>query len=157
MDHVLHGLDCSVSYIDDVLIASSSPTEQVFQRFQKYGVIIDPIKCQFGKAEVDFLGHRINAAGISPLPSKTVAIREFPVPQTMKQLRQFLGMVNFYRCFLPRCAETLAPLTNILTNVKNCEVLLSEQALAAFSNIKLALANTTRLACVLPENLHDFI
>ena len=158
MNRVLHGLDCSVSYIDDVLIASSSREEhiqhihQVFERFRKYGVVINPIKCEFGKPEVDFLGHRINAAGISPLPEKTEAINNFPPPDTMRKLRRFLGMVNFYRRFIPNCAKTLQPLTDILTNVKNCDIELPDKARSAFTKIKTELANATNLSFVLPDS-----
>ena len=54
----------------------------------------------------------------------------------MKQLRQFLGMVNFYRRFIPNCAKILRPLTDILTNIKNCNISLSTEALEAFNNIQ---------------------
>ena len=154
MNRVLHGLDFVLAYIDDVLISSSSPEEhlkhleKVFDRFKQYGVIINPIKCEFGKSEVDFLGHKINSNGIAPLPAKTEAIRNFPPPDTMKKLRQFLGMVNFYRRFLPGCADILRPLTDILTSIKNCEITLSEEALAAFNKIKTVLTNATNLSFV---------
>ena len=157
MNRVLHGLDDAVSYIDDVLIASSSPEEhlecldKVFQRFEEYGVVINPIKCEFGKDEIDFLGHRISAAGISPLPEKTEAINNFPVPDTMRKLRQFLGMVNFYRRFIPNCASTLRPLTDLLTNVKNCDIHLSDEALVSFNTIKLDLSNATKLSYIRPN------
>ena len=156
MNQVLRGLDFCVTYIDDVLIASSSDTEhmqhleQVFERFRQYGIVINPIKCQFGKASVNFLGHNISASGITPLPEKVEAISSFPIPQTMKQLRQFLGMVNFYRRFLPNCAEVLAPLTNLLSSVKNCNVTLSPEATRAFGKIKKMLADATNLSCVVP-------
>lgn len=62
IDHVLHGLDFVCAYIDDVLVASSSAEDlsllrMIFERFEKYGIVIKPIKCEFGKAEVTFSGH----------------------------------------------------------------------------------------------------
>ena len=77
------------------------------ERFQKYGIIINPIKCAFGKTEVEFLGHSLGVVGISPSPTKTEAIIQFPVPTNMKSLQQFLSMVNFYRRFIPNCASIL--------------------------------------------------
>lgn len=119
IDHVLHDLHFVCAYVDDVLIASSSMEEHikhlqiVFERFEKFGVVINPVKCEFGKSEVVFLGHRINSAGVSPSPSKVAAISDFPLPDTMRKLRQFLGMVNFFRRFLPNCAQVIKPLTDI--------------------------------------------
>ena len=71
MDHVLHGLYFVCAYIDDVVVASHSVEEHmnhlkiIFERFQKYGIMINPIKCTFGKTEVEFLGHRFGVVGIS--------------------------------------------------------------------------------------------
>ena len=79
----------------------------IFERFEKFGVVINPVKCEFGKLEINFLGHYINSAGISPSPSKVETIENFPVPDTMRKLREFLGMINFYRRFLPMCAQVV--------------------------------------------------
>ena len=68
---------------------------------------------------VEFLGHRLGVVGISPSPTKAEVIIQFPIPTNMKSLRQFLGMVNFYRRFIPNCASILQPLTNLFTNTKN--------------------------------------
>ena len=125
IDHVLHGLDFVCAYKDGVLVASRSVEEHmnyfriIFERFQNYGIIINPIKCAFGKTDIEFLGHRLDVVGNSPSPTKTEAIIQVPVPTNMKGLRQFLGMVNFYRRFIPKCASILQPLTNLLTNTKN--------------------------------------
>ena len=154
MNHVLHGLDFAFVYIDDVMIASSTMeehclhVEEVFKRLKQYGVVINPSKCQFGQTDINFLGHKISASGISPLPEKTEAIRTFPVPDTMRKLRQFLGMINFYRRFIPKCAEILQPLTDMLTNIKNCKITLTDDALSAFHKIKLVLSNVADLSFV---------
>ena len=59
---------------------------------------------------LDFLGHHIDRHGITPLPEKVQAIREFPQPQCQRQLRRFIGLVNFYHRFLPHAAELMQPL-----------------------------------------------
>ncbi len=61
-----------------------------------------------------FLGHMVTESGITPLPKRVAAIQEFPMPTTVKQLLQFLGMVNFYRMILPKIAATLRPLMDLL-------------------------------------------
>ena len=71
--------------------------------------------------------------GISPSPETVKSIRDFPIPAKMRQLRQFLGLVNFYRRFFPHCAQVLLPLTGMFTNAKNCDIALSENAVTAFN------------------------
>ena len=117
-------MDFVYAYIDYVLVASHLVEEhmnhlkKIFERFQKYGIMINPIKCAFGKTGVEFLGHRLGVVGISPSPTKTEVLIQISVPTNMKRLRQFLGMVNFYRRFIPNCVNILQPLTNLLTNTK---------------------------------------
>ena len=107
MDQVLRGLDFCYVYIDDVLIASHTPQEHkehlrlVLQRFELYGILINPPKCVLGVQELQFLGHRVNQLGVSPLPDQVQVIRDFPQPSTLCQLRTFLGLVNFYHRFIP--------------------------------------------------------
>ena len=141
--------------MDNILIASTSMEEHiklvqiVFERFEKYGVIINPVKCEFGKSDVIFWQHFINSAGISLSLSKVEAIAECPAPDT---LRKFWGMINFYRKFLFKCAQVLKPLIDMLTDVKNCHILLTIPTLAAFKEIKNGLSQAVRLSHVVPGN-----
>ena len=110
---VLRGLPFAYAYIDDVLIARTSKEEHlriIFERLATYGIIINSNKCLFGVPELDFLGHHISSQGITPLPDKVHAVRDFPQPTSQCKLRQFIIMVNFYHHFLPCCAELMLPL-----------------------------------------------
>ena len=69
----------------------------------------------FAVSELDFLGHRITAAGVAPLRDNVQVILDFPRPTDCKALQRFLGMMNFYRRFLPGAAGTLRPLTAALS------------------------------------------
>jgi hypothetical protein len=71
-------------------------------------------KCVFATDSVDFLCHRVSAAGISLLPKHADALQKLPVPTDVMQLQCFLGLINFYRPFLPGIAATLLPLTDAL-------------------------------------------
>ncbi len=71
-------------------------------------------KCVWGVQELEYLGHKISAAGVLPLLSHVAAIQDFPRPTIIKELQAFLGMVNFYRQLLPIIARTLRPLTDAL-------------------------------------------
>ena len=64
-----------------------------------------------------FLGHHISTKGFEPIEQKVQTITKFPEPQTVKQLRKFLGMINFYRRFITGSAEILQPLNKMLSPV----------------------------------------
>ena len=153
MDEVLRGLHFCFCYIDDILIASTSRKahaqhlQLVLERLSKHGVLINASKSVFGVPELDFLGHHVDHTGIRPLERKVEAIRDFPAPTTQRKLREFLGLVNFYRRFVPHCAMLLQPLNSLLTGSKNTSKTLdwNDTACAAFSNVKEALANATLL------------
>ncbi len=128
MDRLFRSLPFVFTYLDGHLIASRTLEEhmehlsQFFQVLQDNGLTINPAKCTFAVSSVKFLGHMVSASGITPLPKHVTAIQEFPAPTTIKQLQQFLGLVNFYRQFLPRIAATLQPLTDLLCgNPKSLE------------------------------------
>jgi Reverse transcriptase (RNA-dependent DNA polymerase) len=103
MDRVFCHLPFCFCYLDDHLIASRTLDEHLqhlrtyFQLLQDNGLQINPAKCVFAVAEVDFLGHRVSAAGISPLPKHEEALQRLPVPTDVKGLQRFLGLINFYR------------------------------------------------------------
>ena len=105
IDIVLRGLDFCYAYLDDILVVSQDGKEhrehleQLFAQFDQYGMVVKPTKCIFAQTEIRFLGYTVD--GTKPLAEKIKAILDFPKPDTVKQLRRFLGMVNFYRR-LPR-------------------------------------------------------
>jgi hypothetical protein len=111
--------DCQVAFawVDDVVICSRNHEEhvvhvrQVLQALQDNGLVIHAEKCVWGVQELEYLGHKISAIGVLPLPSHVATIQEFPRP-TIIELQAFLGIVNFLRRFLPSIACTLRPLTD---------------------------------------------
>jgi len=120
MDRLFSHLPFVFTYLDDHLIASSSLEEhlahlaQFFQILQDNGLTINPNKCTFAVSSLKFLGHMVSEDGLVPLPRHVEAIQVFPPPTSVKQLQQFLGLINFYRRFLPSIARTLKPLTDLL-------------------------------------------
>ena len=144
IDQVLRGLPFCYAYIDDLLVASSSPEEHkvhlwsVLQCLSDHGIVINPSKCKFGVTELDFLGHRVSSDGIQPLQERVKAIQEFPIPTSVRKLREFLGLVNFYHRFISNCASTLEPLNSLLAKQqgRDCKLCWNETATAAFTAIK---------------------
>ncbi|KFD62084.1 hypothetical protein M514_14204, partial [Trichuris suis] len=113
MDKVTRGLDFCFVYLDDILVASMTKQEhetqltQLFQRFKRYGVRVNPDKCIFSKPSLELLGFHVSADGILPLEEKVAALKRFPLLSNMSELRRFLGCVNFYRRFIPKAAAPL--------------------------------------------------
>jgi hypothetical protein len=88
--------------------------DEVFRRLQSSGLVVNEEKCKFAVQEVQFLGHHVTAEGIRPLPDRVAAIQNHPKPATVNQLRAFLGVVNFYRHFVPVAGKILRSLTDSL-------------------------------------------
>ena len=160
IDRVLHGLHFAYAYIDDVLIASRNEEEHkqhlrlVFQRFKDYGVVVQPNKCELGVSSLHFLGHTIDKDGIRPVQDKVAAIGRFPRPTSIKELRAFLGMINFYHRFIPHCAQVLQPLHTLLSHTrKNTVLQWSKECITAFNEAKQALAKATLLFYPKPRAL----
>lgn len=156
MDTVLRDLEFVYVYLDDIMVASNSKKEHLehlrllFQRLNDNGLTINLAKCEFGKAEIDFLGHHVNREGAIPLKSKVEAIANFPRPNKLEGLQKFVGMINFYHRFLPRASEILKPLFKMIAD-KNKEKTSRKvlqwraDAIEAFDESKRALANATLL------------
>lgn len=152
---VLHGLDFVFAFIDDLLIAS--PDEEthithlrtVLQRLEDNGITINPSKCIFGQQEVQFLGFTVSKEGIKPPAEKVRAIIDYAKPNTIEELRRFLGMINFYREHIPKASEIQAPLHDYLHNTKKRDKTMIEwndEATKAFEACKAAIQNAALLA-----------
>lgn len=121
IDEITRGMDYCFPYVDDILVHSKDEAQHqehlraLFKRLQDYGVVVNSSKCVFGASEVTFLGYRISNAGMRPPSERIEALKSFPLPKTVEALRRFLGMINFYRRFLPDAAKLQAPLVDVLT------------------------------------------
>lgn len=160
IDNVLRGLDFVFPYLDDILIASSSPEQHikdiatVFDRLRQYGLVVNGDKCHFARDSVDFLGHVVTKDAILPAPAKVEAIDNFTRPKTRQELRRFIGMLNFYRRFMPNAAEIQLPLQELLGPCQKNDrtvIIWSTNTLAAFNACKLMLRKATMLAHPAPN------
>ena len=145
---------CSLfTYLDDILVASSSVEEhcihlrQLCERLAEYGLVVNPQKCVLGQSSLDFLGHRVTSDGIHPFQDRVQAIIDYPQPRTAKSLKEYLGLLNFYRRFVPHAAAILLPLYE-LDSLKDTEFCAAWTSLHGkhFQQSKDALAAATCLA-----------
>ncbi|KAK7929500.1 hypothetical protein WMY93_005895 [Mugilogobius chulae] len=123
MDHVLRDVSqFSAAYLDDVVIYSRSWKEhlhhlqEVLKRIQAAGLTINPKKCAMAHREVEYLGYTIGFGKIKPQVQKMEAICSFPVPTTKKKVRGFIGLVGWYRKFIPQFADRSAILNDLTKN-----------------------------------------
>jgi len=147
MDKTFRHLPFIFIYLDDILIFSRSVEEHmehiriVLELLAANGLVINPAKCVFGQSSIEFLGHLVSANSIQPLPQHITAVAEFPQPGTVKELQRFLGLLNFYRRFLPGVARTLKPLTDALRgNPKRLDWQAAHSAAFAAAKAQLAAA-----------------
>src|SRR5581483_11698862 len=101
MSVLLHGLDFVRVYIDDVVVFSASRDDhaahlkEVLRRLNDAKLILNIGKCQFARLEVNLLGFRVNPYGRTIDSTQLANLADWPVPTTAKQLRSFLGFVNY--------------------------------------------------------------
>jgi hypothetical protein len=151
MDRLFGHLPFVFTYLDDHLVASATMEEHLehlrifFEILRDNGLTINPSKCSFAVSSVKFLGHMVSESGVVPLSRHVEAIYGFPRPTDLRQLQRFLGLINFYRRFLPAIAGVLKPLTDLLRGAPK-KLLWSSDADAAFTKAKAALVAAVPLS-----------
>ena len=121
MSSLMADLEFARTYLDDLLCLTKSSFEDhlikleiILERLQKAGLKINAPKSTFCAISIEYLGYMITRKGIGPLPDKINAIKKISAPQNVKQLRHFLGLVQYYRDFWQYRSHTLAPLTDLV-------------------------------------------
>ena len=144
MNNITAGLANVVTYIDDVVVYSSSWKDhvvhinQLFERLGAAGLVVNLPKCEFGKGQVTYLGHLVGRGSVRPRQAKVQAIVDLPTPTTKRQLMRLLGMSGFYRRFVPNFADVVAPLTNLLK--KNVKFVWTPECQSAVEKVKVILS-----------------
>ena len=141
MSTVLTGLiNFAFTYLDNVLILSETYKEHlhqlctVFKKFQKACLKINLSKCQFFKTHLHYLGHRISANGLEPLPEKLEAIKNIAPARNIHKAHQILGLLDYYRSFVPPFANITLPFTSLLK--KNTPFVWSEKCQLTLDYLK---------------------
>ena len=167
--------DCLI-YLDDVIIFSTTfeehleRLEAVFERLKDHNLKLKASKCEFMKSRVTYLGHVVSENGIETDPDKTEAVRTWPIPRTVKDVRAYLGFTGYYRRFIQNYARIARPLNDLLighstskkgkkknAREKKTPFIWTEKQQNAFDTLKERLVNPPVLAYAdyrLPFKLH---
>ena len=111
--------DFAMGYLDDIIVFSKTEEEhlqhleEIFKRLKHFDLKMKHQKSSFFKKHLQYLGHLVSEEGFEPLPEKLEAIRNMPRPKTPKEVKQFLGLIGYYRKFIPRFSDLSRPLTKL--------------------------------------------
>jgi predicted aspartyl protease len=151
MSSLVSDLEYCRAYIDDLLILSAGSWDQhlthldtVFGRLKEAGLKVNAKKSFFGKPELEYLGYWITRKGIQPIPKKIDAIQNLAPPTTVRELRRFIGLINYYRDMWIRRSDVLTPLTALVS--KNAKWQWTDVEQKAFDTMKRIIAKEVLLS-----------
>ena len=152
MNEIFHDmLDVCIVYIDDLMILTSTDNQEehdrivleVLRQLHDNDLFVKPKKCCFRVAEVNFLGMIVSRDGIKIDPEKVNAILKWPEPANVKQVHAFLGLSNFYRCFIKDYATISRPMVDL--TCKDIVFTFGDKEKALFKALKAAFTTAPML------------
>lgn len=148
------GTICYV-YMDDIVIFSKSfeqhivDLQKVIDLLRSANLTLKLTKCKFACNKIEILGHLVDANGIYPQQNKLEAIKKLPAPQSIEEVRRTLGLMGYYRKFMPRFAELAAPLSNLTRKNANFKWEIEQQN--SFEAMKKELLDSPGVAHYIPN------
>ena len=142
-------------YLDDLIVYASTQQELldrldlILTRLRQFGLKVKPSKCVLFRKEIDFLGHVVSAAGVEPQPDKVTAIRNWPTPRCLRDVRAFYGLVGYYRRFIQGFATLAEPLTRLTK--KGTKFFWNQDADLAFKRLKQSMLDVPTLSFPYPD------
>ena len=161
MDRVLRELRTAArAFIDDTIVHAKgfrrhlTALRAVLSQLRKYNIKVHPKKIRILFPEIPFLGHMVNPIGLKPQAVKVAAIQRIPYPTSVTAVKQFLGIVNYYRKFLPGCSTVARPLNDLLKKEVEFPPELDNTGKAAVDKLKEMLCEAPLL--VRPDPTKEF-
>ena len=127
-------------FLDDIIVFGStfeetlSNLKEVFSRFREANLCLKPKKCHLFKKQAHYLGHVVSEHGISCNPEKIQAILNWPISCNKTEVKSFLGLINYYRKFIPNCSALIMPITDLTK--KKTKFVWSQDCQKAFDSLK---------------------
>lgn len=120
METLLSGIEGVSCWIDDICVTGPDKAthldrlRKVLSKLSDAGLTLQREKCEFFKNSVNYLGYVINKHGLQTCPNKVQAIINAPEPKNVTDIKRFLGLVNYYRNFIPNASSILGPVHELL-------------------------------------------
>ena len=115
---------------------------EVLHRLRRSHLTAKPAKCKFGMKECSYLGHIVGGRQVRPDPDKRRAVQEFPIPETKKQIRSFLGLTGYYRKFIENYSIIAAPLSDLTKKMLPERIRWTRECEQAFAKLKESLCES---------------
>ena len=146
VEMAMKGLINVIVYIDDLLLHSKTHTEHreqlelLFNRLRAAGLKVNLSKCEFGATNVNYLGYRLTPEGILPGLDKLKAVRDSKMPTNVQEIRQFMGLCNFFRAHVRNFSLIGAPLNRLTSKAADWkDGVMPEECVEAYNSLKQAL------------------
>ena len=143
VNEVLSGLNLAFGCLDDILVFSPDTVTHLqhlrclFDKLRAADLELKEIKCNFLKKHIQYLGHIVSGEGITPLPEKLSSIKRMLPPKSPKEVKQFLGLIGYYRKFVPRFSDLARPLNALMR--KNTKFEWTQKCQDSFELLKTSL------------------
>jgi hypothetical protein len=150
-DTVIHSKDLAGHFL---------ALNRVLEAYEKAGLKLQPAKCQLFQREIEYLGHKVSAKGIAPVPGYVQVVKDWPMPTNRSEVRTFLGKTGYYRRFMENYAEVAGPLTDILKQDGTDDRVpfdQTSQRIKSFEQLKYNLLHAPILAYSRFDSEHPFI
>ncbi|KAL0176818.1 hypothetical protein M9458_029148, partial [Cirrhinus mrigala] len=140
----LHGAPATFQRMMDIILRPPTWTTTIWN-LRRAGLTANPRKCHLAQFEAKYLGFQVGRGLIHPQEKKVEAIRTAPKPETKTQVRAFLGLAGYYRCFIPNFSTLAAPLTDLTRKGQPEKIRWTAAAEEALAKIKTALTSSSVL------------
>ena len=158
---LLRGMSDTDNFVDDIMVHTEtwdrhiSELQELFKRLREAKLTARPTKCMIAVTQVGFLGHVVGNGTVKPNPEKVLAIQKCCRPSTKKQVRSFMGLVGYYRKFIPNFSAISAPLTDLTKKGEPTKVRWDQEHVIAFQTL-ISLLSKSPILC-LPDFEKQFI
>ncbi|KAK0050073.1 Retrovirus-related Pol polyprotein from transposon 297 [Biomphalaria pfeifferi] len=147
MRRLLHGLEEVINYLDDILIFSSNweahleTLGKVLSRLERANLTARQTKSMLGFRSLEFMGYELGNGSLKPETGKVSKILNIEVPRTKTQVRAIMGLINYYRRFVPNFAAITAPLSDLTKKGKLNQIVWTDTCQRALESVQAILSS----------------
>ena len=158
---VLSDVKNVLNYFDDTLVHTSSwyqhkqSLRKLLETLRKHSLTVNPKKLSIGQSSIEFLGHTVSGGEMAPIRTQITKVLDLKIPKTKKQLRSLLGLVSYYRAFIPNFSMITKPMTDLLRKGSPDKIRWNSDCQSAFEKLLKSLSSDPIL--IIPDLEAQFI